>query len=315
VFALGIVIWEMLTGKRLFKAGSPMKTMKQIRQMPIAPVHTLANDVPPSVSAVVARALERDLEARVQSAAQLSQELREVAKPHFDLDPASVAEFVEGTAEKQLEGLQSKIRETLAASPRLSYTPPVPAAVTRALGKKRPGGHPLQGTTVTEQEGGTDTIPGTTAVYPGRPSLTRPASSFTQAGLAETVPESKPEDQVEHSHAAVASGMSPPKPSRRWTWVLLPVVVFAVVATALITMARRAQDQSAAALIPADASSQPTASSIEPEQLTQTPLPAKALASSPTSTSASAPKVAAKDATAQPPPTTKPKSPPIRPTH
>jgi len=78
VFALGIVLWELLTGGRLFEGGNEMAILRAVQESSIAPPARLNPDVPPALSAVVERALQRGREARYQTAAELERALREV---------------------------------------------------------------------------------------------------------------------------------------------------------------------------------------------------------------------------------------------
>lgn len=75
VFALGIVLWEMLTGQRLFAAENEVLTMRAVLGLPIAPPSTKRPLVPPALDAIVARALERDRAKRYASAGDLAEDL------------------------------------------------------------------------------------------------------------------------------------------------------------------------------------------------------------------------------------------------
>lgn len=64
VFALGIIAFEMLTALRLFRRGSEIATLRAISEEAIPTVRSVSPDMPEAISQVVARALERDREAR-----------------------------------------------------------------------------------------------------------------------------------------------------------------------------------------------------------------------------------------------------------
>ena len=59
-WALGVVLWELLAGCRLFKAENDALIMNKILREPIPPPDSMAEAVPPQMSAVVMRMLERD---------------------------------------------------------------------------------------------------------------------------------------------------------------------------------------------------------------------------------------------------------------
>lgn len=76
VYALGVVAYQCLAGRRPFDGGSPMDiATRQVREPP----PPLPRDVPPSAKAVVDRALAKQPAARFPSAAALAEEARRVA--------------------------------------------------------------------------------------------------------------------------------------------------------------------------------------------------------------------------------------------
>ena len=81
VFAMGIVLWEALTGSRLFSRPSDYLIWKAITEEPIPALAQLRPDLPPEIEAVVRRALQREPEQRYQTIQALGQELRRVARP------------------------------------------------------------------------------------------------------------------------------------------------------------------------------------------------------------------------------------------
>jgi tRNA A-37 threonylcarbamoyl transferase component Bud32 len=74
LYALGCVLYEMLTGAVPFSADTPVATMyRHVNEDPPAPSSILA--VPPALEAVVMRCLEKDPRRRFRSAADLEQAL------------------------------------------------------------------------------------------------------------------------------------------------------------------------------------------------------------------------------------------------
>lgn len=75
VFALGIVLWEMLTGERLFSDPNPSTAMHNVLEKVVVAPSQLRAEVTPAVDAVVLRALARDPDQRFPSAGAFRREL------------------------------------------------------------------------------------------------------------------------------------------------------------------------------------------------------------------------------------------------
>lgn len=75
VYSLGVVLYEMLTGRVPFRGESPVAVALQHLQQPPTPPRELVRSIPPWLDAVVLRALEKEPEKRIRSAAQLAAEL------------------------------------------------------------------------------------------------------------------------------------------------------------------------------------------------------------------------------------------------
>jgi len=78
LYSLGVVLWEMLTCRRLFRGDSQVETFKNVLEMPIAPPSSRRPEVPASLDAVVMRAIERDPAKRYASGQAMADDLEEV---------------------------------------------------------------------------------------------------------------------------------------------------------------------------------------------------------------------------------------------
>jgi serine/threonine-protein kinase len=79
IYALGVVIYEMLTGRMPFKADTPMAMLvARLQHAPIPP-RDFRSDLPLPVEDVIMRALARKPEARYQSAGELVAALKQAA--------------------------------------------------------------------------------------------------------------------------------------------------------------------------------------------------------------------------------------------
>ncbi len=79
LFSLGVVLFELLTGRMPFDGTSPTEIIDHILHEQPPPPSRHASGVPPSLDAVVARALEKDPEFRYQHARDMKRDLQQVA--------------------------------------------------------------------------------------------------------------------------------------------------------------------------------------------------------------------------------------------
>jgi eukaryotic-like serine/threonine-protein kinase len=81
IFSLGCVLYEMLSGHRAFGGGTSPEVLAAILRDHPRPLAECDTRVPPHVSAVVQRCLEKDPEQRFQSARDLAFSLRHMLSP------------------------------------------------------------------------------------------------------------------------------------------------------------------------------------------------------------------------------------------
>lgn len=75
IFALGIILHELITGERLFKRQSVAATYRAVLMDPISDVREKRPDVPEALAQIVERALRRDPAARFGSAREMADAL------------------------------------------------------------------------------------------------------------------------------------------------------------------------------------------------------------------------------------------------
>lgn len=96
VFALGIVLWELLTGGRLFAGDSDLAVLRAVQESFIAPPSRLNPEVPSDLSDVVMKALARVPEERFQSAFEFEKALANwVLRTAKTVEDTSVALFLQ----------------------------------------------------------------------------------------------------------------------------------------------------------------------------------------------------------------------------
>ncbi len=132
LFALGLILYEMLAGKRPYEAVDPAALFKQIRVQPTPPIAERAPgvEVPPELEAVVRKLLEKEPEARYQNAEELIEALEDACPGEDGPAPAVPAARPSSRGARRDRGpVEIEIEDPSDASP-----PPAPASpVTGSL--------------------------------------------------------------------------------------------------------------------------------------------------------------------------------------
>jgi serine/threonine-protein kinase len=121
LYSLGIVLYEMLTGKVPFTGDTPVEiAMKHLSQVP-EPPSALRSDVPHDLDAGVMRALAKDPEQRYASAEEMDADLARVARG------VSVSRETENAMTQVLAGAGAAAgAQTIVQRPARAATPPAP---------------------------------------------------------------------------------------------------------------------------------------------------------------------------------------------
>ena len=104
VYGAAVVLWEMLTGARLFTGDTDAAIVKRILDHDVRGPSTVVEELPRALDAVLLRGLARDPEHRFGSGLEMALALEESLAPSR---PAIVADFVMRTAEKELARRQA----------------------------------------------------------------------------------------------------------------------------------------------------------------------------------------------------------------
>jgi serine/threonine protein kinase len=117
VFSAGVLIWETLASKRLFKAENEVATLQRVMNDPIPPLTRVAPHISREVASVVHRALDRDPTKRFQTAAEFADALEAAAGGRDGIaDPRDVASFVKTTLGTEIEQQREAVRAWIARS-------------------------------------------------------------------------------------------------------------------------------------------------------------------------------------------------------
>lgn len=75
IFAVGIILWEALTGERLFLGDSDLQTVRNVQAAVVRAPSELNRQVPPELERIVLRSLARNLNERYPSAREMALDL------------------------------------------------------------------------------------------------------------------------------------------------------------------------------------------------------------------------------------------------
>ncbi len=82
IYSLGIILYELLTGRRLFWRKSDVATLEAVRAGKIEPLRTYDENIPELLEEAVLKALDRDPNKRYQTVKQLYNDLYKVSKDY-----------------------------------------------------------------------------------------------------------------------------------------------------------------------------------------------------------------------------------------
>jgi len=88
VFSLGVVLYEMLAGRRPFEGATTSEVVTAILSKAPQPLHELRSDAPPRLEALVKKALAKNVDERYRDAAEMHEELRLMSREGIVIGPA-----------------------------------------------------------------------------------------------------------------------------------------------------------------------------------------------------------------------------------
>lgn len=114
IFSLGIVLYELSTGQRLFRGKNEVQTLQLVNAGVITPPTKLDASYPPELERIVMKALERKPENRHPTAAAFESELREFLSRERILVPDSgVASLLKRVMNQRLEQRRIAVKQAL----------------------------------------------------------------------------------------------------------------------------------------------------------------------------------------------------------
>ncbi len=94
VFSIGVVLYELLSGRRPFRGASEWSVLNAVVHEQPTPLQDVRPDVPEAVAQLVGRCLEKDPARRYPSAVELLDDLRRLAPAHTAARPSRMPRYV-----------------------------------------------------------------------------------------------------------------------------------------------------------------------------------------------------------------------------
>ena len=104
IFSLGILLYELSTGKRLYKHASELVILEMITKRQVAPPSEVAPHISPELEHVIMRALEKDVDRRYQSAQDMQIALEKyLRKEHENVGHAELSAYMHALFADKIE--------------------------------------------------------------------------------------------------------------------------------------------------------------------------------------------------------------------
>ena len=117
VFAAGIVVWEEIAAKRLFKAENEAATLSRVMSEPVPPLTEIVPGLSQELSKVVMRALERSPDKRFGTCAQFADALEAAATGRDRIaTPRELAAYVTEVLGDEVSAQREAVRAWIARS-------------------------------------------------------------------------------------------------------------------------------------------------------------------------------------------------------
>jgi serine/threonine-protein kinase len=171
LYAVGIILFEMLTGRLPFRGDSPMHVaIQQVQAQPPSP-DSLVEGLPPELNALVLRLLAKEPEQRPASAEAVARELKTIART-LSADMTQLSGFARTMPEPEPVSRPSPRQEAPPAPPRTARPAAPPPAETVDAPKVVTGSRPAL--TLPETEATSVAVPGARPAPVARPPAARP---------------------------------------------------------------------------------------------------------------------------------------------
>ncbi|MEL7370553.1 MAG: serine/threonine-protein kinase [Myxococcota bacterium] len=135
IFSVAVVLWELLTIRRLFRGDSPGEVLKAVMERQIPPPSSYNSEVPEELDQIVLSALRRDRNQRTPTARMFREQLEGLMEQQqWHVGQHQVGSWMQAVLAEQWEERKMLEQEVAAADPvELERTQEIPAAFGPSL--------------------------------------------------------------------------------------------------------------------------------------------------------------------------------------
>jgi eukaryotic-like serine/threonine-protein kinase len=222
IFAVGIILWELLAGQRLFLGDTDFQTVKKVQVAQVPSISQINRKVPPELERIVNKALAKDMLARYGTSRELGQDLSRFMFSYGEpISSYDVATIVQGTMrEKQrVRPPQGSIIDKLIEEALFEFTSLKEDGAPASGNMKAAAAAPLNTDSFVDPTNWANEI-GISEVQRQRPAFdplraSLPPEVFEQGNLsaledAEPLPPSHPPPPPQMHHSSPPGSMPPP---------------------------------------------------------------------------------------------------------
>jgi len=243
LFAVGVILWEGLAARRLFKADTEAKTLKRVLMDTIPRLSSAVPKIHPSLDELCAKILQRNPADRFQTALEMADELEKAARAAASSTGGNaiatvreVADFMANVLGEEMDSQRDSIRDWL------SKTPPS----SRVIGSDAPlsssAPEHLREIQVVEDStnprmspGSIDSLTGDSNAFDEVDTLVRP--SFPAPGPGDSISNTTGQvaiitagDSIPGGSESISLPMNELPMRKRWLMALLVVIALGAVA-------------------------------------------------------------------------------------
>ncbi|MBL8921067.1 MAG: protein kinase [Myxococcaceae bacterium] len=112
VFAIGVCLYEMLTGERLFVGDSDFSVLEKVRKVEVLPPSHFNRKIPDALEKIVMKSLAKDVDERYGYASELAEDLRKfLYTSGYSFGRKDLAAFMKATFAEDVDKEKTRLQE------------------------------------------------------------------------------------------------------------------------------------------------------------------------------------------------------------